>query len=88
MVSEQPIPTQMPAMPKFNFNINLFHPNTSFSHQKSSKDTSFSINNEKITSYEANDSLISMLKNEEIDCVDNKNIYAVEKRRRHRTLSI
>lgn len=88
MVSAQYIPTQMPATPKFNFNINLFHPNSSFSHQNSSKDASFSINDKNITNHEANDSLISMLTNEEIDSVDNKNIYPVEKRRRHRTLSI
>lgn len=88
MVSEQHIPTQMPEMPKFNFNINLFTPNSSFSHQNFSKDTSFKVNKENIIDDEANNSLISMLKNKEIDSVDNKNIYLVEKRRRHRTLSI
>lgn len=88
VVSSQYIPTQMPATPKFNFNINLFHPNSSFSHENFNKDTSFSIDNEKVTNYEANNSLVSMLKNKEIDSVDNKNMdYPVGKRRRHRTLS-
>lgn len=79
--SAQNTTTQLPQLPKVNFNINLFQPsptqNTKFSYDK------FKIN------YTKESDLIAMLKNKEIDSVDSKDFNDLTKRApRHRTLSI
>jgi len=62
--SAQYIDTRIPELPKFNFNINLFHPSSNIDHRNSRRDTSLSFNND----------LISMLKNKDIDGVDSKGL--------------
>lgn len=80
--SVQNLTTQIPQLPKVNFNINLLHPsptqNTPFSY-----DEKFKIN------YAKESNLIAMLKDKEIDSVDSKDFNKpLKKAPRHRTLSI
>lgn len=61
---------QQPQIPKVNFNINLFHPSSSIDHTNKIRDNSlFSFGTQKMNHIE-NKTLISMLKNKDIDSVD------------------
>lgn len=81
--------SQMPEIPKVNFNINVFHPSassipTNNKNKNSSSDNQFKINNKK-TEF----NFLSMLKNVDNDSVDNK--FSDDRRvnqLRPRTLSI
>lgn len=81
---------QTPETPKVNFNINLFHHSSSISNRKSRRDISFSYDNELQYKCARENDLTAMLKNEENDRVDSKNVDNVtaKKRKRHRTSSI
>lgn len=81
---------QTPETHKVNFNINLFHQSSSISNRKSRRDISFSYDNEVQYKCTRENDLIAMLKNEEIDRVDSKDVDNVtaKKRKRHRTSSI
>lgn len=86
-LAQSPV-TQIPEVPKVNFNINLFHPSSSIDYGKRIKDTSFSFDNELKKKYNKQKNLISMLKNEVNDSVDSKECTdLIAKRHRHRTMS-
>lgn len=77
-------------IPKFNFNINLFHPSSSVDRENKIGDNNlFAFDNEKIKNRIDNETLISMLKNKDIDSVDNVRPKELTVRgHRHRTMSM
>jgi len=80
--SAQNTTTQLPQLPKVNFNINLFHPSPT-------QNTQFSYDNKFKINYTKESNLIAMLKDKEIDSVDSKDLNNFTKRAPiHRTLSI
>jgi len=80
--SAQNTTTQLPQLPKVNFNINLFHPSQT-------QNTQFSYDNKFKINYTKESNLIAMLKDKEIDSVDSKDFKNLKKKApRHRTLSI
>lgn len=82
VTSAQHTTTQIPELPKVNFNINLFHPSPT-------KNTSFAFDDKFQISYAKESNLIAMLKNKEIDSVDSKGFKDLSKKvPRHRTFSI
>lgn len=86
-LAQSPV-TQIPEVPKVNFNINLFHPSSSIDYGKRIEDTSFSFDNELKMKSNKQNNLISMLKNKVNDSVDSKECTDLTvKRHRHRTMS-
>lgn len=82
---------QIPAVPKINFNINFLQPSSStIGGRNIAESSNFLFNRDNLKmNYNQENDLISMLKNKEIDSVDNINCNdLIVKRPRHRTLSI